>query len=138
MNDIVNRLRHGGEFQLAAEPLRQMTVQGWALTIILLAVAIGASSFRIILAPGFEMYLGPIFYLLAYRLGGLRLAIPMVLLTMASSWFWWGHIFTIALALGHVLFINWTRFAGSSLASFCLPSGRRRGFYSCASTTMRR
>ncbi|MEG8047309.1 hypothetical protein QP175_14660 [Sphingomonas aerolata] len=132
MNDIVNRLRHGGEFQLAAEPLRQMTVQGWALTIVLLAVAIGASSFRIILAPGFEMYLGPIFYLLAYRLGGLRLAIPMVLLTMASSWFWWGHIFTIALALGHVLFINWTRFAGSSLAIatavFLLTIGTAAGF----------
>ncbi|PTM47301.1 phospho-acceptor domain-containing protein [Sphingomonas aerolata] len=132
MNDIVNRLRHGGEFQLAAEPLRQMTVQGWALTIVLLAVAIGASSFRIILAPGFEMYLGPLFYLLAYRLGGLRLAIPMVLLTMASSWFWWGHIFTIALALGHVVFINWTRFAGSSLAIatavFLLTIGTAAGF----------
>ncbi len=132
MNDIVNRLRHGGESQLAAEPLRQMTVQGWALTIVLLAVAIGASSFRIILAPGFEMYLGPLFYLLAYRLGGLRLAIPMVLLTMASSWFWWGHIFTIALALGHVVFINWTRFAGSSLAIatavFLLTIGTAAGF----------
>ncbi len=132
MNDIVNRLRHGGEFQLAAEPLRQMTVQGWALTIVLLAVAIGASSFRIILAPGFEMYLGPIFYLFAYRLGGLRLAIPMVLLTMASSWFWWGHIFTIALALGHVVFINWNRFAGSSLAIatavFLLTIGTAAGF----------
>lgn len=116
MDSILNRLRDNSEFQLSPGSLRRMTVQGWALAIILLAVAIGASSFRIILAPGFEMYLGPFFYLLAYRLGGLRLAIPMVLLTMASSWFWWGHIFTIALALGHVLFIDRIRFAGPSLA----------------------
>ena len=101
MHGILNPLRDGSDFRLSGASLKRMTAQGWALTIVLLAVAIGASSFRIILAPGFEMYLGPIFYLLAYRLGGLRLAIPMVLLTMASSWFWWGHIFTIALALGH-------------------------------------
>lgn len=116
MHGILNPLRDGSDFRLSGASLKRMTAQGWALTIVLLAVAIGASSFRIILAPGFEMYLGPIFYLIAYRLGGLRLAIPMVLLTMASSWFWWGHIFTIALALGHVLFIDKTRFAGPSLA----------------------
>ncbi|MXP10472.1 sensor histidine kinase [Pseudoblastomonas halimionae] len=80
------------------------------------AIAIAASSFRIVVAPGFELYLGPLFYLLAYRLGGLRLALPMVLLTMGATFFWWGHVFSIMVAMAHVLFIDRARFAGRSLA----------------------
>lgn len=95
---------------------RGMTARGWAVALLLVVVAVAASSFRIVLAPGFELYLGPFFYLLAYRLGGLRLALPMVLLTMGASVFWWGHYFTIAMALGHVVFIDRVRFAGRSLA----------------------
>ena len=37
------------------------------------AIALAASSFRIVIAPGFEMYLGPLFYLLNY---GLRYSPP--------------------------------------------------------------
>lgn len=99
--------------------LRSMTTRGWLLAILLCCIAIGASSFRIVAAPGFEMYLGPLFYLLAYRIGGLRLALPMVLVTMAASWFWWGHVFSIAISLGHVLFIHRVRFSGSlAIATF--------------------
>ena len=93
-----------------------MTARGWLLALAFFAVAVAASSFRIVVAPGFELYLGPFFYLIAYRLGGLRLAIPMVLLTMAASVLWWGHIFSIVMALAHVVFIDRTRFAGRSLA----------------------
>ncbi|WP_459790084.1 sensor histidine kinase [Alteriqipengyuania sp. 357] len=104
-----------------------MTASGWALGFVFVAVAVFASSFRIVIAPGFEMYLGPFFYLLAYRLGGLRLAIPMVLLTMGASYLWWGHAFTLAMALAQVLFIDRVRFAGRSLAIativFCLTIG---------------
>jgi C4-dicarboxylate-specific signal transduction histidine kinase len=93
-----------------------MTARGWLLAAALLVIATTASSFRIVLAPGFELYLGPFFYLIAYRLGGLKLAIPVVLLTMGASLFWWGHVFSIAMALGHVVFIDRVRFAGRSLA----------------------
>jgi len=96
--------------------LGQMTVRGWIFSVVFCVVAVAASSFRIVLAPGFELYLGPLFYLLAYRLGGLRLALPMVLLTMGASFLWWGHVFTIVLALAHVLFVDRVRFAGRSLA----------------------
>ncbi|MEL7684604.1 ATP-binding protein [Citromicrobium bathyomarinum] len=95
---------------------RGMTPRGWVVAVALLVFATAASSFRIVLAPGFELYLGPFFYLMAYRLGGLKLAIPVVLLTMGASVFWWGHLFTIAMALGHVVFIDRVRFAGRSLA----------------------
>ena len=95
---------------------REMTVRGWLVALVLVIGATAASSFRIVLAPGFELYLGPFFYLAAYRLGGLKLAIPITLLTMGGSVFWWGHFFTIAMALGHVVFIDRVRFAGRSLA----------------------
>lgn len=106
----------GQESFFGSYALQGMTVRGWAVAVLLLAVAIAASSFRIALAPGFEVYLGPFFYLLAYRLGGVRLAVPMVLLTMGPSVFWWGHLFSVAMALGHVVFIDRVRFAGRSLA----------------------
>ncbi|WP_188515461.1 ATP-binding protein [Blastomonas aquatica] len=96
--------------------IRPLTVKAWLWAIALASVAIAASSFRIVLAPGFELYLGPLFYLLAYRLGGLRLALPMAVLTTGASWFWWGHVFTIVMALGHVLFIHRARFFTQSLA----------------------
>ena len=73
------------------------------------AIALAASSFRIVIAPGFEMYLGPLFYLLAFRYGGVRLALPIALLVMAPSWFWWGHVYSIVIAAAHVLFIWWLR-----------------------------
>ncbi|MBB3032514.1 sensor histidine kinase [Alteriqipengyuania lutimaris] len=101
---------------LSAETLGQMTARGWFLTLALCVIAVAASSFRIVIAPGFELYLGPLFYLLAYRMGGLKLAIPMVVLTMGASFFWWGHVFTIMVALAHVLFVDRVRFAGRSLA----------------------
>lgn len=93
-----------------------MPAKGWLLVAALCIVAVAASSFRIVLAPGFELYLGPLFYLLAYRMGGLRLALPIVLLTMSASILWWGHIFTVVLAIAHVLFVDRFRFAGRSLA----------------------
>ena len=95
---------------------RPLTVKAWLWAFALVSVSIAASSFRIVLAPGFELYLGPLFYLLAYRLGGLRLALPMVVLTMGASWFWWGHIFSVVIALGHILFVHRARFMTRSLA----------------------
>ncbi|MEG3148152.1 ATP-binding protein [Sphingomonas sp. RT2P30] len=85
--------------------IRPQTLRAWLLAAVLASVAVAASSFRIILVPGIELYLGPLFYLLAYRLGGVRLALPVAAITMLPSYFWWGHVFSIVLALAHVLAI---------------------------------
>ena len=116
MASRINRKTAGLKSIFGSYAWRGMTARGWVVALVLVVVAVAASSFRIVLAPGFELYLGPFFYLLAYRLGGLRLALPMVLLTMGASVFWWGHYFSIAMALGHVVFIDRVRFADRSLA----------------------
>tara|TARA_B100000678_G_scaffold254551_1_gene231836 strand:+ start:988 stop:3342 length:2355 start_codon:yes stop_codon:yes gene_type:complete len=117
MNGLPDRSPGFGTMpSFGAGSLREMTAGGWFFALAFCAVALAASSFRIVLAPGIELFLGPFFYFMAYRVGGLRLAIPMVLLTMAPSFFWWGHGYTILLSLGQVLFIDRFRSIGRSLA----------------------
>lgn len=87
-------------------PWPSWRTRDWLVAATLCALAIAASTFRIVLAPGFELYLGPLFYLLAYRLGGLRLGLAMAFATMLPSWFWWGHGVSIMLAMGQILFID--------------------------------
>ncbi|MAM41323.1 MAG: hypothetical protein CL949_23100 [Erythrobacter sp.] len=117
MKGLTGSARNSGtEPSFGIESLRQMTARGWFFAIAFCGIALAASSFRIVLAPGIELFLGPFFYFAAYRVGGLRLAIPMVLLTMAPSIFWWGHGYTILLSLGQVLFIDRFRSIGRSLA----------------------
>lgn len=73
---------------------------GW---LAVLAGAVWLSSSRFVLAPGFEFYLGPLFYLTAYRWFGVRWALVTAVLTMAPSILWWGHPWSVLLAVGHVL-----------------------------------
>ena len=68
---------------------------------------LAASSQRYVMAPGFELYVGPFFYLSAYWLFGLRAGMAMAVLTMAPTYFWWGHPVSIGLAAGHVMFLHW-------------------------------
>lgn len=77
-----------------------LTVAGWLLV---LAAAVWLSSSRFVLAPGFEFYLGPLFYLLAYRWFGTGWGLVTAALTMAPSLWWWGHPISVLLAIGHVL-----------------------------------
>lgn len=83
-----------------------MAATGW---LIALAGAIWLSSSRFVLAPGFEFYLGPLFYLVAYRWFGVRWALVTAVLTMAPSVLWWGHPWSVLLAVGHVFAV--ARFA---------------------------
>lgn len=87
-------------------PVRAAAVVLW---LIVLAVAVWLSSSRFVVAPGFEFYLGPLFYLIAYRWFGLRWGLVTAALTMAPSILWWGHGYSVVLAIGHVLVVAWAR-----------------------------
>lgn len=80
-----------------------------ALWLVALAAAVWLSSSRFVVAPGFEFYLGPLFYLVAYRWFGLRWGLITAVLTMAPSILWWGHGYSVMLAIGHVLAVAWSR-----------------------------
>lgn len=92
----------------------------WIIAAALLAGVTALSSMRLVAAPGFEFYLGPLFYLLAYRWFGVRAALVTAVATMAPSIFWWGHPMSMLLAVAHVLVID--RFArpNSTLAPITL------------------
>jgi two-component system, NtrC family, C4-dicarboxylate transport sensor histidine kinase DctB len=80
-----------------------------AVLVLACIAAIGLSTFRIVIAPGFELYLAPIFYLLAYRIWGLRVGLLAAAMLMIPSYFWWGHAFSIAMAIAEVAFVHWQR-----------------------------
>lgn len=82
----------------------------WPVALLALAVATGLSAIRLVAAPGFEFYLGPLFYLLAYRWFGLKAGLVTAVATMLPSLWWWGHPMSVLLAIGHVLAID--RFSG--------------------------
>ncbi len=84
----------------------------WPLACLALAAATAVSSLRLVLAPGFEFYLGPLFYLLAYRWFGLKAGVIAAVCTMAPSIWWWGHPLGVVLAAGNVLAVH--RFAGET------------------------
>jgi signal transduction histidine kinase len=91
-----------------------------ALWLVVLAGAVWLSSNRFVVAPGFEFYLGPLFYLVAYRWFGLRWGLVTALLTMAPSVLWWGHGYSVMLAIGHVLAVAWLRPRQMSLSTVTL------------------
>ncbi len=79
------------------------------ISLLLLAGAVAASAFRIVIAPGFEFYLGPLFYLIAYRQFGLSTSIFVALAVMSPTIAWWGHPFSIVAAVCHLIFIHRVR-----------------------------
>lgn len=76
---------------------------GWTL---IAAVAVGASSLRLVAAPGVEFYLAAFFYLLAYRWFGLWGGLLAALILTLPTLFWWGHVFSVVLAVANVLFVH--------------------------------
>ncbi len=84
----------------------QRAPANWAKLAVALSIALAVSSFRLVAAPGFEFYLGPFFYLLAWRWLGLKPALLVAVVTMAPTVVWWGHPISILLAIGHVLAVD--------------------------------
>lgn len=78
----------------------------WPVAGLAFAAAVAMSSMRLVAAPGFEFYLGPLFYLLAYRWFGLTVGLVVAAATMAPSILWWGHPVSVLLALGHVAVVH--------------------------------
>lgn len=106
---------------MLSEAVEPASRAGWnsrtaAIAVVLLALATAASSVRIVAAPGIEFYLGPLFYLLAYRVLGVRAALVVAVAVLAPSYFWWGHPYSILLAVAHVAFIHGMRRPRRALA----------------------
>lgn len=105
----------------------------WPLALAALALAVLASMQRFVAAPGFEFYLGPLFYLLAYRWFGLKAGIVTACATMLPSLWLSMHPFSAICAVVHVLVLQ--RFAGPDrgLATisffYQLPVGLLIGLY---------
>ena len=82
----------------------------WPLALACLVVVAAISSIRWTPAPGFAFYLGPLFYLLAYRWFGLKPALLTATVALAPS-IWLGlQPLSILLAFGHLLVLD--RFNG--------------------------
>jgi signal transduction histidine kinase len=98
----------------------------------LAAAATAASSWRIVIGPGFELYLAPLFYLLTYRIWGLRAGILAATVFMMPSWGWWGHPVSILLAIGHVVvvdrFVRRNRTMAEATGLFAITAGTVIGF----------
>lgn len=95
-----------GQGNAAPACLRLLDVVMLALVLMLV---VAASSLRIAPGPGGEFYLGPFFYVLAYRIGGLRAGLAVAVATMIPTYFWWGHVFSIGIAVTHLLFLHTIR-----------------------------
>ena len=78
----------------------------WPLAVVMLALATAGSTLRLVAAPGFEFYLGPLFYLLAYRWFGLRVGIVTAIATTLPTFLWSDEPFAIPLAVGQVLVVH--------------------------------
>lgn len=82
----------------------------WPLAMLALASVTAVSSIRLVAAPGFEFYFGPLFYLLAFRWFGLRAGLVTALATALPSLWGSGSSYTILLAAAHVLAVH--KFSG--------------------------
>ncbi len=87
------------------------------------AVAAAASSVRFTLAPGFELYAAPFFFLIATRWFGLRVGLPAAIVLMLPTYFWWGHPFSIVMAAIYIVVVDVMRrrgrsFTGATLAYY--------------------
>jgi len=91
---------------MGATSAEQRAPSDRATLAVALVVALAVSSVRLVAAPGFEFYLGPFFYLLAWRWLGLKPALLVAVVTMAPTIFWWNHPVSILLAVGHVLAVD--------------------------------
>lgn len=78
----------------------------WPIALVALMLAMAASSVRLVAAPGFDFYLGPLFYLLAYRWFGVRAGLITAVVTMLPTLWWWGQPTAILFAVGHILAIR--------------------------------
>lgn len=84
----------------------------WLWLAIALAFGVAISSQRIVVAPGYELYLGPFCFMLTYVVFGRNAALFVCAIVLAPTYFWWGHFYTIGLGLLFVVLLprlmRWT------------------------------
>lgn len=102
-----------------------------ARAVVCIGAAAALVSFRIVPVPGIEFYLAPVIYLAVAQVWGLRAGILAAAITMLPTVFWWGHGYSIALAVAHVAFVSWRRtprLAAEATVLFALTIGVVGGF----------
>lgn len=99
----------------------------WLWLMLALAFGIAISSQRIVVAPGFELYLGPFCVMLTYMVFGRNTALFVCAIVLAPTYFWWGHFYTIGLGLLFVMLLprlmRWTRSLTFSALIFSMTAG---------------
>jgi hypothetical protein len=104
----------------------------WVWLAIALAIGVAISSQRIVVAPGFELYLGPFCMMLAYMVFGRTMALFVCVIVLAPTYFWWGHFYTIGLGLLFVValpqLMRWTGSLTLSALIFSVTAGLLAAF----------
>lgn len=104
----------------------------WLWLAIALAIGVAISSQRIVVAPGFELYLGPFCFMLTYMVFGRNAALFVCALVLAPTYFWWGHFYTIGLGLLFVVMLprlmRWTGSLTFSALIFSMTIGLLAAF----------
>lgn len=85
--------------------------------ILFLILSFAISMRQISVVPGLDVHLGPLFYLMALNLFGLRAGLIAAALTMAPSILWWHHFMALIIALGQVMTISLFRSETRSAAT---------------------
>ncbi len=88
---------HDGGLPRVVKPLAVFLLATFAFTFSLLHVDI---------APGIVILIGPLFFMLAYRLWGWKVALPVAVLCLAPSYFWLGHHFVLVNGLLQLAFLS--------------------------------
>jgi signal transduction histidine kinase len=99
----------------------------WIWLAIALAIGISISSHRIVVAPGFELYLGPFCMMMTYMVFGRNAAMIVCVIVLAPTYFWWGHFYTIGLGMLFVALLprlmRWTGSLTISALAFSMTAG---------------
>ena len=107
---MLQRLSHKPDTLLGdpqqAVPPAHATLRIVGAWVVFMLLGLLVSSQRIVIAAGVEVYFASFFYFLCYRWAGFRSGMVAAVLFSIPTIFWWGHIFSVALAVANIVFLH--------------------------------